>query len=129
MAKASTTSTRASSTDESAAGFAAMTDWSTQFQRMQSDAMNGWQQALAAQSRLASGWIELQSELTRNAQQQAQAMVDAWWGGIPAMEAREARAATPAAVEAGTPAAMVEQARALWDGLVFQLTGGVPLDG
>ncbi|HEX6706054.1 MAG TPA: hypothetical protein VF169_14935 [Albitalea sp.] len=135
MAKTPPSPTRTSSGDAST-GFAdpavlgsAMSDWPAQWQRMQSDALTGWQQALSAQSRLAGGWIELQSELARGAQQQAQALVDAWWGAIPAMQAAEPRPPVSVPAEPGTPAAMVEQARALWDGLVCQWTGGVPLDG
>ena len=58
-------------------------DWISQAQRMQADALTGWQQALAGQCNLVSSWIELQAELAKPVNSVWDGWMAQWTGGVP----------------------------------------------
>jgi hypothetical protein len=60
-----------------------LNDWITQAQRMQADALSGWQQALAGQWNLVSSWIELQAELAKPVNSIWDGWMAQWTGGVP----------------------------------------------
>ncbi len=106
---------------EPAAWSGAWCDWVSQLQRLQIDRLFGWQRTFAEQCWVAGDCVAMQMELLRLAQSHAIDMVDAWWSALRPPQANPA-APTDARVDP------VEQARSMWDGLVAQWTGGVPID-
>jgi len=58
-------------------------DWFAQAQRMQADALSGWQQAVAGQWNLVSSLFELQAELAKPVNSIWDGWMAQWTGGVP----------------------------------------------
>lgn len=79
MARPSTLAANAEAPDPGALFY----DLFAQAQRMQADALSGWQQALAGQWNLVSSWIELQAELAKPVNSVWDGWMAQWTGGVP----------------------------------------------